>query len=246
MAGTSKSGRTTGDHAANDVHASLRRMILVGALEAGSVINQVSLAVELGVSRTPVREAVRRLQAEGLVEAEPQKKARVTRFDPAHCEALYTERILLEGVAATRTASRASDALIANLERSLDRLDGPHATAAWRDEHERFHLALVGGVHDYLVREIRLNIERTDLYRVMTLGDVELWQTVTRDHREIVKAFRARDGATASALLAMHLARGAAVLTDQLTPGYDLAVLDVAVAAMGGDVPSVGGRLVVS
>lgn len=236
MADTSKLERTTGDHAANVVHASLRRMIIDGTLEASSVLNQVALAAELGVSRTPVREAIRRLQAEGLVEAEPQKRARVTRFDPAHCEALYMQRILLEGVAGACTASRASDALVADLERALDRLDEPHTTAAWRDEHERFHLALVGGAHDHLVREIRLNIERTDLYRVMTLDDAELWETARRDHHEIVEAFRERDGAAASALLATHLARGASFLADLLAPGYDLALLHTATRAMGGDV----------
>jgi DNA-binding GntR family transcriptional regulator len=73
----------TGDHAAGRVHAHLRRLILEAVIPPGTIVTQVELAARLGVSRTPIREAIRMLQEEGLVVAEPQKRARVIGFDPA-------------------------------------------------------------------------------------------------------------------------------------------------------------------
>jgi DNA-binding GntR family transcriptional regulator len=241
LTGASRQRRASGEHTADNAHESLRRMIIDGTLAAGSVINQVTIADELGVSRTPIREAIRRLQAEGLVEAQPQKKARVTRFQAAHCEALYTARILLEGISAAYTADRADEKLIRKLERMLDKLDSPYTTSAWRDEHERFHLALTEGVDIQIVSDIRNYINRTDMYRVMTVNDLELWTRIPRDHREIVEAFRERDGPAARGLLATHLARGAVLLTSLLAPGYDLAVLRSALVSMGGDVGALKG-----
>lgn len=241
MTRASKRNQASGEHTADNAHESLRRMIIDGTLAAGSVINQVTIADELGVSRTPIREAIRRLQAEGLVEARPQKKARVIGFQAGHCEALYTVRILVEGIASARTAAAADDSLVAKLDGMLERLDAPYTTSSWRDEHERFHLALVEGVDPQLVSEVRSYIHRADVYRVMTVEDRDLWTTIPHDHREIVEAYRERNGPLACGLLAKHLARGAVLLTSMLAPGYDLAVLRSALVSMGGDVDAVWG-----
>src|SRR5271156_1826880 len=91
--------RVSGDHAAGGVHAYLRRLILDATIPPGTVVTQVELAARLGVSRTPIREAIRMLQEEGLVVAEPQKRARVIGFDPAEVEAVYTQRVLVESLA---------------------------------------------------------------------------------------------------------------------------------------------------
>ncbi|HVW17398.1 MAG TPA: GntR family transcriptional regulator [Solirubrobacteraceae bacterium] len=221
--------RTPGDHAANVVHAHLREMILDGVLAPGTSINQVTLAADLGVSRTPVREAIRMLQEEGLVEAEPQKRARVVGFDPAHLDAVYTERILLEGLAASLTAPHADDALVARLEESLGRLEADpedRLSPAWRIEHAKFHVDLVSGVNPHLQRAIRANMDRGEHYRLNyrlmyeTTGTLQ-WDTSPAEHHAIVEAYLDHDGPRAAAELAGHLARTALSLVAQLAPTYD-------------------------
>src|SRR4051794_18504990 len=82
--------------AAAGARAELRRLIMDGTLLPGTVLPQVQLALRLGISRTPLREAMRMLQEEGLVEAPPQKRARVALLDPTHVEAVYVQRIMYE------------------------------------------------------------------------------------------------------------------------------------------------------
>jgi DNA-binding GntR family transcriptional regulator len=228
--------RTPGDHAANVVHNHLRRLILDGVLAAGTSINQVTLASELGVSRTPVREAIRMLQEEGLVEAQPQKRAHVAGFDPFHLETVYTERVLLESLAASITAQQASDQLIAALEQSLlllDREPEQRLAPDWRAEHNRFHLNLVSGVHPQLQRAIRNNMDRGEHYRLNYRVMYEetgtrVWDTSPAEHRAIVDAFRRHDSHEAAAELAAHLARTALSLIAQTTPTYNPAALRAA------------------
>jgi len=242
--------RTPGDHAANAIHAHLRELILEGDIEAGALLNQVTLAAELQVSRTPVREAIRMLQEEGLVVAEPHRRARVIGFDPAHLEAVYTQRVLLESLAASFTASAAGDALIDELERSLVALEAlpeERMKPEWRAEHNRFHLALVGGVQPQLLRAIRSNMERGEHYRLnyprmYEMTGTRSWDTSPAEHRAIVDAFRARDGAAAAVELAAHLARTALSLVAQLAPTYDPAALRAALELVGARKPSRGGR----
>jgi DNA-binding GntR family transcriptional regulator len=228
--------RTPGDHAANVVHSHLRKLILDGVLAAGASINQVTLASELGVSRTPVREAIRMLQEEGLVEAKPQKRAHVAGFDPFHLETVYTERVLLESLAASLTAAQASDELIASLDQSLivlDRLPEERLALDWREEHNRFHLNLVSGVHAQLQRAIRNNIDRGEHYRLnyrlmYEQTGTRVWDTSPDEHLAIVEAFRSHDGQTAATELACHLARTALSLIAQMTPTYNPAALRAA------------------
>ena len=81
------------------VHAYLRECILDGTLKPGTKLSQVSLAAQLGISRTPLREVLRMLQEEGLVEIEPNQRTRVSGLDPAELDDVYASRILLETLA---------------------------------------------------------------------------------------------------------------------------------------------------
>src|ERR1700751_722073 len=81
------------------VHAYLRECILDGTLPPGTKLSQVSLAAQLGISRTPLREVLRMLQEEGLVEIEPNQRTRVAGLDPQELDDVYASRILLETLA---------------------------------------------------------------------------------------------------------------------------------------------------
>src|SRR6202453_5015139 len=85
------------------VHAYLRECILDGTLSPATKLSQVSLAAELGISRTPLREVLRMLQEEGLVEIEPNQRTRVAGLDPQALDDVYASRILLEARARSMT-----------------------------------------------------------------------------------------------------------------------------------------------
>src|SRR5215472_10903922 len=85
------------------VHAYLRECILDGTLTPGTKLSQVTLAKQLGISRTPLREVLRMLQEEGLVEIEPNQRTRVAGLDPQELDDVYASRILLETLALSMT-----------------------------------------------------------------------------------------------------------------------------------------------
>src|SRR5580693_10243624 len=87
-------------------HARLRRLIVRGALAPGSELSQVELARRTGVSTTPLREALRRLEAEGLVESRRNRRPRVRPFDCEDLDSVYAARVLLEPPALRITVPR--------------------------------------------------------------------------------------------------------------------------------------------
>src|ERR1700722_7449452 len=125
--------RSDGRRAALDVYEALRDSILAGRRKPGAYLSQVEIARELGVSRTPVREALRRLHESGLVAGEPNFRSRVLGLDPEELESIYIKRVILEGFGVLCTASGASGAQLRDLRSGLTQLqchlDG--AVASW-------------------------------------------------------------------------------------------------------------------
>ena len=89
--------RRNGSTTAGSLHEHLRRLILDGAIPNGASISQVELAERLGVSRTPLREAIKMLQAEGIVQADHGRRTRVTALDVGDIDTVYGTRVLMEG-----------------------------------------------------------------------------------------------------------------------------------------------------
>src|SRR5512139_4167270 len=100
---------------------SLRELILGGEYAPGERLGEVELAAAIGVSRTPVREALRRLAAEGLVEITTNKGARVVEYPQADLDSIFTLRAEIEGLAARAAAERASEADIDRLGELAER-----------------------------------------------------------------------------------------------------------------------------
>src|SRR5712691_6146739 len=99
----------------------IREAILDGRLQPGERLKEERLARELGISRTPVREALLILQGEGLVEASPNRGATVRTHDADDLDDLYQLRALLEGFATRRAAARVTDEALERLRESCDR-----------------------------------------------------------------------------------------------------------------------------
>jgi DNA-binding GntR family transcriptional regulator len=217
---------------AESVRAHLRGLILTGSLPPGTILNQVDLAPRLGVSRTPLREAMRMLQEEGLIEAQPQKRARVAVFDPGKLECIYVQRILLEGLAIAITTPRLSEAEVDELDRlnaEMTAMLERNAILEWREANSAFHARLVSGASDELLRTISLNMERTDRYRKLFDRDPMLFYA-DPEHQAIVEAVRRRDADGAAAGLAHHLARTTLTLIAHLAADYEPTAIRAALA----------------
>jgi DNA-binding GntR family transcriptional regulator len=129
---------------ADRVYAALRERILAGDIPHHARLHQEQLSEELGVSRTPLREALGRLAADGLVELLPQRGARVADVSPADMETSYGARLVIEPAAAALAASRRTAEDIAEMRRAI--ADHRRETAdvqAVYDANRDFHLAVV-------------------------------------------------------------------------------------------------------
>jgi len=213
--------------AAANLRLHLRELILGGALQPGVVISQVELARQLGVSRTPLREAMRMLQEEGLIEAEPNRRARVTRFDPTDLDTVYGCRVMLESLGCVLTVRTITDEEIARLEGALDAMK-EHAEAQdverWQAAHRDFHRTLVNRANDQFGRTIAAYQDRSERYWLMfirTSGSSGGLTMRDSEHRAIFEAAKRRAPEETASLLARHLSRTALTLMAQLAPEHE-------------------------
>lgn len=210
------------------VHRVIRESILDGSLEPGETMSQVALADELGVSRTPLREALRMLQGEGLILSEPNRRVRVAPLSLADVEELYAIRIPLEVTALRLSLPRMTPEDIADLEGSMAAM--AHFAEAddyarWYVPHQAFHRGLTqraGARFDALLLQLFDHAER---YRRMHFGRQFSSQSTT-DHRDILDAVKAGDADRASALLGVHLARTVYGIVEVVDASYELSALD--------------------
>ena len=188
----------------------IRGLVLSGELAPGTRLGQVELAERLGISRTPVREALRRLGGEGLVEGYSHRGFRVTDLGlDAVLRRLEVRAILEPGIAALAAERRTGRDLdlmrvaIADEEEARDGIEG-------HDASRRFHIALArASGNEELVRVIEslwlVEVGRRLLFRRSAEPD---WQrTDASEHREVLAAVHERRAADAERLMARHVRR---------------------------------------
>jgi DNA-binding GntR family transcriptional regulator len=221
------------------VYRRVREAILEAELPPGEIMSQVALAEELGVSRTPLREALRMLQAEGLVEARTNRRVRVAPISPSDLEELYSLRVVLEAQALRIAVPRMSQEHIARLEGSIAEMAHfaqQRDMRRWLIPHAEYHrqlTRLAGERFEALLSQLFDHAER---YRRLHLGrGPSAWATA--DHREILDAVKLGEAQTAAAMLAAHLARTAFEVAEILQPGHDLATLHQVLAELGAEPP---------
>jgi DNA-binding GntR family transcriptional regulator len=194
------------------VAARLRSKIMAHTLAPGSWIDEQSLAAEYGTSRTPLREALKVLAAEGLVTMKLRRGAYVTEMSEQDVREAYQLLALLESDAAARVAEIASDAELAELaalhlglESSIDQRDAFFAA------NERFHLRLLeiegNRWRQQMVADLRrlMKLNRHhSLFREGRLADS------LAEHRAMLAALQARDPGAARRLVEAHFANGLA------------------------------------
>ncbi|HEV2673535.1 MAG TPA: GntR family transcriptional regulator [Aliidongia sp.] len=205
--------RTTPDLIADELRDEIRRGVLVG----GQPLPQEELAIRFGVSRIPVREALLRLEGEGLVAVYPNRGAVVTRLSVEDVREIYHLRRLLEGDLLARAARRMDDADLKRVEAAMDRAERGAGDPDWAVLDGAFHEALyapAGHARQLsMITALRGTVDRYwGAYRALPDHTGE-WLA---DHRRIVEACRLRDAELARQVLHEHLARAAIVVLDGL------------------------------
>ncbi|WP_329237863.1 GntR family transcriptional regulator [Streptomyces canus] len=228
-----------GRRLALDVHGRLREMILSGALPPGSALLQAEMARKLGVSRTPMREAFRLLQEEGLIDAQPDQRARVRTVDPEDLDGVYGARIMLESLAVSVTAKslapgdleRMGEALKRMQELSVDDLPDD-----WHAAHKEFHRIATQAVAPHLQRMLASLGEHSERYiRLAQLGVHNSWTRAYSEHEALLDALRRSDKDEAVRVISRHLARTALNVLADIAPEYEPAATRTAlgIAANG-------------
>jgi DNA-binding GntR family transcriptional regulator len=209
-----------------DIHQYLRDLILSNVLSPETILSQVEVATCLKVSRTPVREALRMLQEEGLISAEPNYRCRVLGFDPRELEALYVSRIANECISAAITVQNMIDEDVEKLEQLLHKLrigEEKQNFSRWIKNHRAFHQMLFCRANPLLQLRMHVDCQRSEryVYNAMQSGLTDIFHRAAREHQEIYQACKQRNSAAVVSMLADHLARAAIDIIVKLAPDWE-------------------------
>lgn len=186
----------------------LRSAIIRGDLSAGETLRQEDIAAQFHVSRMPVREAMRLLEAEGLVRKEPHRGAVVAELDPDDALELFEIRAALEAVAVRRSFPKLTPAQIESIEKAHLELE----KATEKDKllrHRSFHLALYAAAGPRLQKMISDQLDAAQRYHLrFGRRGMEVSERDRREHTALVKAARSRDVNAAVAIIESHVRDG--------------------------------------
>ncbi|RVU14729.1 GntR family transcriptional regulator [Methylobacterium oryzihabitans] len=199
--------------------ASLRRMILLNQLRPGEALNEAELVARLGVSRTPIREALKLLAGEGLVMLRRHRSALVTRLDRDGLVPLFELEVALESHAAGLAAARMEPAEILRLERLQAAME------AARDDRDRYtrlnrqaHQLIVAGARSPAIAEAHGRLfGRLERARNVALDAGGRLDESLAEHSRILDALRAGAAEAARAEMARHVARTQTLVVAHLT-----------------------------
>jgi DNA-binding GntR family transcriptional regulator len=201
-----------------DVAARLRELIFAGDLSPGAFMDEVQLAAQLEISRTPLREALKVLTAEGLVRHEPRRGCFVAEVTEKDLDEIFPVIALLEGRCAFEAAQNASDADLATLEALHDKLSR-HARTKRINEYYATNFA----IHEAIIRLANnrwLEQVITDLRKIVKLARLQQLHAPGRleqslsEHLAVFAALKARDAAGAQEAMKTHLTRQREALRD--------------------------------
>lgn len=185
----------------------LRDALRSGVLKPGDRIIEASIAEQLAISRTPVRDAIRRLESEGLLDYEPRAGLIVTKLDRRAVGELYEMREVLEGTAARLFTRHASDLEVEHLLELVEQerqLQGRSEELAQHNHH--FHVQIHRGAHNRFL-EKALQAVNSSLW---LLGQSQMFlphraKTALAEHTELAKAIQKRDADLAESLSRRHV-----------------------------------------
>jgi DNA-binding GntR family transcriptional regulator len=215
--------------------AELQARILDGELSPGARLRQEALAEEFGVSRTPIREALRKLQASGLVELRPNRGALVRGLSPREIRDAYAVRAELEGLAAEIATLRIDQEQIERLHRAqvqfrdaLDRMrDGrrngrrrlsERDIEAWGHANDEFHQVIHEAAGNEVLAATLAHLHRSfprGLSRLVLRESTSLLAANVAEHQAVLDAIERSDAKEARALMQQHVVRAGTLVTSR-------------------------------
>ena len=191
------------------VYEELKKKILKGIIKPGTRIMEVELAEQLGVSRTPVREAMRKLEKEGLVIIEPRRGAYVSDISLAEMVDVLIVREDLEGLASYLATSRISEEDIEVLEEIIE---GYNEGIENEDIDtiilldEKFHKKIVSCTRNNTLIKLSSIVQESALrFRYLYYNDISRYRTMAVEHKKIVNAIRSGDAKMAREVADKHV-----------------------------------------
>jgi DNA-binding GntR family transcriptional regulator len=200
--------------------ARMRAMIIRGELEPGSSMQETKLSDALGVSRTPLREAIKLLAAEGLVQLRPNRSPRIADIETDNILELFEALAGIERFAAELAAQRITERELQRLRLLQRRMENHH-----RDGKLDDYFAINGEIHGLIVRAAKnaplreaheTLLSRAERARYLALGAERRWSNSVEEHSDILAALEARDGDLAGRLLSAHVQRTGTALLELL------------------------------
>jgi DNA-binding GntR family transcriptional regulator len=197
----------------------LSRLIITGRLRPGTKLVETGLARRLGVSRAPLREAVKELERIGLVTKQSRRGTRVVELDARDVKEIYEVKAMLEGLGARLAAERVTEPELARLEAifaRMQRLAARKDRAGYLDTSRRFHHAFMNASGNTRLVQMYDAMSR----QIWWLGTIILTQsdrhkTSLGEHREILDTLRARDSKRAQAVAEDHVRQGGELFFEQ-------------------------------
>jgi DNA-binding GntR family transcriptional regulator len=193
---------------AEAVYIETRSRILKGTLAPGSAVNQEALAAELGVSITPLREALRRLEMEGLIRVEAHRTMSITPLTSRELDEMYAIRTQLDPFAAGLAAVNVSEAQLEVIDR-LARQRAATDPVLQLERNRGFHRAVYSSCgNNALINLLEQLWDRTDRYRLILIREELLHRSTSQqDHIDLAQALAARKADLAAGLMRAHIER---------------------------------------
>ena len=212
----------------------IRDAIVTGLFRPGQRLNLDEIAEALGVSRMPVRNGLRKLEIEGLIQVNPYRGARVTVVEPAEIEEIYELRIVLECYLLEQLMARIDDTLIDELEASVARLEQTEDLGPQLEQRQFFYQALYE-LADRPRALAQVSLLRSSVGRYLLLQRVE-----EHGHEQLIGFLRGRDLAGAQAWLTAHLHKVSSAMQEMVARADDVVTEDItpAEAADSSSVPA--------
>ena len=186
----------------------LREVILAGTLQGGQPLRQEELATKFGLSRGPIREALRQLEGEGLIVFYPHRGAVVSPLSLAEVQEICDIRIALETAALRLAMPHLSEEALKRAEEILDEADQPTTgVAQWSEINWKFHATLYAPANrPRLFALIKAQHAQMDRYLRVHFSLLNYKQQAQQEHRQILEACQRRDESTALSVLEQQIA----------------------------------------
>lgn len=191
------------------VYQALKHRILAGMLEPGMRLVELQLATEFNVSRTPVREALKRLTAEGLIRVDPVRGIVVSDVDARELEEIFVVREVLDGLAARLAAERVSSTDLTKLHLLMDMMRDAVKTGQWEgmvQANMKFHDVLHQAAGNERLRHLTRNLlDFVRRFSTEAFASQDRGAEVIAEHEEIIRALEARDPDAAEKVARRHV-----------------------------------------